>query len=68
MSKQLLLFEEKVEEKILREFELLKEKYEKNRKSLHAKNGELQRKYDEITHRLNIFEAMVCSGKINHMQ
>lgn len=63
MSDQLLLFQEKTEDKILREFEMLKEKYERNRRSLHAKNGDLSRKYDELKTDLEFLKSAICTGK-----
>jgi septation ring formation regulator EzrA len=67
MAEQLLLFQEKTEEKLLREIENLKQQNEKNRKSLHAKHGRLEKMYMELSHRFQHMEAAICTGKSSNL-
>jgi ABC-type phosphate transport system auxiliary subunit len=62
--KQLLLFEEPIEIIQERKIESLKESLDKMRKSLHAKNGELQKKYDNLERELEFLKAHICKGNL----
>jgi hypothetical protein len=54
-------FFEKDETLILRDqMRQLKESQDKQRKSLFAKNGELQKKYDDLLKRMEILERNIC--------
>lgn len=54
-------------DKAIRDIETLKLRYEANRKSLHAKNGELQRKYDELRHEFEIFKRALCNKESSYI-
>jgi polyhydroxyalkanoate synthesis regulator phasin len=64
MAEQLLLFEECIEEKQNRKIERLKESQDVLRKSLHAKNGVLQKKVNELERKLEFLEAHICKGNL----
>ncbi len=64
MPEQLLLFEECFEEKQERKFQQLKESQERLRKSLHAKNGVLQKKVNDLESKLEFLEAHICKGNL----
>ena len=61
---QLLLFEESYEEKQDRKIYHIKESQDKLRKSLHAKNGELQKKMRDLESKLEFLEAHICKGNL----
>ncbi len=64
MVEQLLLFEESYEEKQQRTIDQLKESLDRIRKSLHAKNGELQKDVKEMKSKLEFLEAHICKGNL----
>lgn len=64
MAEQLLLFEESYEEKQERKLLHLKESQERLRKSLHAKNGVLQKEVNELKRKLEFLEAHICKGNL----
>lgn len=58
--KQLLLFEESLEGKLLREVSELKESLNKIRKGQFAKIGELTKKYNDLRQEFDIINAALC--------
>jgi hypothetical protein len=62
--KQLLLFEEPPEIIQERKIESLKESHDRLRKSLHAKNGVLQKEVSELKRKLEFLEAHICKGNL----
>jgi len=63
---QLLLFEEPLEGKLLREVKDLKESLAKVRKKLFAQNGELQKKYDDLRYEFEVLKAAMCQAALHH--
>lgn len=60
MIEQLSLLPETKEERFEKRLQQIEERLERNRKSLHAKNGELMKLYTEQKHRNDILEAALC--------
>jgi len=61
---QLLLFEESLEGKLLREVKELKESVSKIRKGQFAKIGELRKMYQALHDDLEIIKAGLCKGEL----
>lgn len=59
---QLLLFE--MEKDPDKEFEKMKGEWEKTRRSLYARNTELNKKVTEIGQELALLKMYICKGKI----
>jgi len=59
---QLDLFENDETVILRHKFNALKESQDKIRKGLFAKNGELQKKYDDLLLRLEILEKYICQN------
>lgn len=59
---QLELFEQDEMTVLRHKFNSLKESSEKVRKGLYAKNGELQKKYDDLLLRMEILERHICQN------
>ncbi len=57
---QLEFFEQDETTMLRHKFNSLKESQDKIRKGLYAKNGELQKKYDDLLNRLEIIERNIC--------
>ena len=57
---QLSLFPETNEERNAREIKELRETCTKLRKSLHAKNSDLAKKYNQLQHEFEIFKSSIC--------
>ena len=57
---QLEFFEQDETTVLRHKFNSLKESQDKIRKGLFAKNGELQKKYDDLVLRLDILERNIC--------
>ena len=62
MQIQLELFESEYEV-MMREMRFMRASNEKVRKSLYARHGELQGKYDGLANRLAILERYICQRK-----
>lgn len=60
---QLSFFPETQDEKNSREIEKLKLSLDKNRKSLHAKNGKLAKEIDDINQKLDILINAICKNQ-----
>jgi hypothetical protein len=58
---QLELFEQDETTILRHKFNALKESQDKIRKSLYARNGELQKKYDDLLQRMEILERYICT-------
>lgn len=57
---QLLLFEEPIEDKLLRKMETLEAKYETLRKGQYAKITKLQGEVKEIIEKLEFLQSNIC--------
>jgi hypothetical protein len=57
---QLSLFETDETVILRHKFNELKESQDKIRKGLYARNGELQKKYNDLLNRLEILERNIC--------
>lgn len=64
MAEQLLLFEEPLEGKLLREVREVKESLNKVRKGQFAKIGELRKMYNELHADLEIIKAGLCKNEL----
>ena len=60
--KQLDLFETQYDPK--KEMEAFRTEWDKTRKSLYAKHGELVKMYNELAHEHMILKLNICRGKI----
>lgn len=60
---QLELFPESPYERNARELLELRASCDKLRKSLHARNGTLQKKYDELRYELDTLKSAICKGR-----
>lgn len=60
MPEQLCLLEETTEEKLERKINEMKLSAEKNRKSLHAKNSQLNKELQEVKHELKTLIQALC--------
>ncbi len=60
MYQQMALFADPKEDRLEREVENLRAQLERNRKSLHAKNGELMKLYLEQKRELEILKSAIC--------
>lgn len=63
IAEQLLLFEEPIEGRLLREFRELKESVSKIRKSQFAKLGQLRKDYDDLKQELEFLKANICKSE-----
>lgn len=61
---QLLLFEEPPEEKADRKIQTLEEKYEKLRKSQHARISMLQKEIKDMKSELEFLKSNICKGNL----
>lgn len=61
---QLMLFEEPIEGKLLREFGELKESVSKIRKGQFAKLGQLRKDYDELKEEMAFLKASICKAAL----
>ena len=68
MMEQLLLFEESLEGKLLREVKELKESVNKIRKGQFAKIGELGKICRDLSERMDIIEAGLCKANLDPPQ
>jgi len=59
---QLSLFEDDETVILRHKFNQLKESQDKIRKSLYARNGELQKKYDDLLSRMELIERNICQA------
>ena len=64
MADQLLLFEESLEGKLLREVRELKESLNKVRKGQFAKIGELKKMYQSVYDDLEIIKSGLCKNEL----
>lgn len=62
--KQLLLFEEPPEEKTDRKIQNLEEKYDKLRKSQHARISILQKEVKDLKSDLEFLKSNICKGNL----
>lgn len=60
--KQLMLFD--LEEDPKKEMQDIKAEWERTRKSLYAKQAELKKLYQEISHDHELMKLHICRGKI----
>ncbi len=60
---QLMLFEETVEEKLMKRMKELEQKLERQRKGQFAKIGALTKMYEEAICDLEMLKANICKGK-----
>lgn len=60
--KQLDLFETEFDAK--KEMEAFRNEWDKTRKSLYAKHGELVKMYNELAHEHMILKLNICKGRI----
>ncbi len=67
MPEQLLLFEDPIEDRLLRKVKQLEESLERNRKSLHAKNGRLQKAVDDLQADMDYIKIGICKASL-HME
>lgn len=61
---QLLLFEEPQEEKTDRKIQTLEEKYERLRKSQHARISMLQKEVKDLKCDLDFLKSNICKGNL----
>jgi len=59
---QLSLFEDEETVILRHKFNELKESQNKIRKSIYARHGELQKKYDDLLNRLELIERNICQN------
>ncbi len=64
IPEQLLLFEDPIEDRLLRKVKELEESLERNRKSLHAKNGRLQKAVDELQQDMEFLKRGICKASL----
>lgn len=64
VPEQLLLFEDPIEDRVLRKVKELEESLERNRKSLHAKNGRLQKAVDELQMDMEYMKRGICAAAL----
>jgi uncharacterized membrane-anchored protein YhcB (DUF1043 family) len=60
--KQLTLFD--MEKDTKQEMQDLKAEWEKTRRSLYARQSEMQKMYQELAHEYQIMKLNICKGKI----
>lgn len=60
--RQLLLFPEEPHVRQKREIDSLRDQLEKNRRSLHAKHGQLAKLYSEVKHELDCLKSAICKN------
>lgn len=65
---QLLLFEEPLEGKLLREIQELKQSIERIRKGQYAKMGELKKCYDSLKSDVEIIKIGLCKAEVSQKQ
>jgi hypothetical protein len=64
MPEQLLLFEDPIEDRLVRKVKELEEALDRNRKSLHAKNGRLQKAIDELQIDMEFIKVGICRAAL----
>lgn len=64
IPEQLLLFEDPIEDRLLRKVKELEEALERNRKSLHAKNGRLQKAVDDLQADMEFIKIGICKAAL----
>lgn len=64
IPEQLLLFEDPIEDRLLRKVKELEEALERNRKSLHAKNGRLQKAVDDLQTDMEFIKIGICKAAL----
>lgn len=62
---QLLLFEEPLEGKLLREVRELKSSIDRIRKGQFAKIGQLRKDYDQLMHEFDTLKSMICKADLH---
>lgn len=62
MATQLLLFEENIEDKHEKDMEFILEKYERLRKSQHARISYLQKDIKELKGELEFLKSYICKN------
>lgn len=60
--KQLMLFD--LHEDPKKEINDLRAEWEKTRRSLYARQAEMQKKYQELSHEYELMKLHICRGKI----
>lgn len=60
--KQLLLFD--LEKDTNKEMQDLKAEWEKTRRSLYARQAEMQKMYQELAHEYQLMKLHICKGRI----
>lgn len=65
VPEQLLLFEDPLEDRLLRKVKELEEALERNRKSLHAKNGRLQKAVDDLKIDMEFIKIGLCKAELH---
>jgi|GEM_PF-1356550 len=65
MPEQLLLFEDPIEDRLVRKVKELEEALDRNRKSLHAKNGRLQKAIDELQIDMEFIKVGICKAALH---
>lgn len=65
IPEQLLLFEDPIEDRLLRKVKELEEALERNRKSLHAKNGRLQKAVDDLQADMDYIKIGLCKAALH---
>ena len=65
VPEQLLLFEDPIEDRLIRKVKELEEALDRNRKSLHAKNGRLQKAVDELQMDMEFIKRGLCKADLH---
>lgn len=47
----------------MRMIQYMEDRFDRNRKSLHAKTSSIAKEVDELKHRFAILEAVICKGQ-----
>lgn len=61
---QLQLFPETIEDKCERKLKIMEDKYERLRKSQHARISGLQKKIDDLESQIELITSNICKGSL----
>lgn len=64
IPEQLLLFEDPIEDRLLRKVKELEEALERNRKALHAKHGSLQKIVNDLQTDMEYIKTGICKATL----